>query len=118
MKIKLFALLAGLSIAGTGDAVAGSKSQPKKAAKEVQLSVTSDGFQPAEIKTKAGQPLRLVITRTTDRTCAKEVVIKDLGVSKPLPLNEPVAVEITPKKNGQLRYACSMDMIAGVIVVE
>ena len=118
MKNKLYALLAGLSIACTGAAVEGSKSQPKKAPNEVQITVTSEGFQPAEIKTKAGEPLRLVITRKTDRTCAKEVVIKDLGVNKPLPLNEAVAIEITPKKNGQLRYACSMDMIAGVIVVE
>jgi plastocyanin domain-containing protein len=106
MKNKLFALLAGLAITGTGVAVARSKSQPKKPAHEVQITVTSDGFQPAEIKTKAGEPLRLVITRKTDRTCAKEVVIKDLGVNKALPLNEAVAIEITPTKNGQLRYAC------------
>jgi len=118
MRNKLFALLAGLSIAGTGCAAEGAKAQPKTAAKEIQVTVTSDGFQPAEIKTKAGEPLRLVITRKTDRTCAKEVVIKDLGVNQALPLNEAVAIEITPKKSGQLRYACSMDMITGVIVVE
>ena len=117
MKNQLFALLAGLSIAGTGVALAAPKA-PKKPPREIQVTVTSEGFQPAEIKTKAGEPLRLVITRTTDRTCAKQVVIKDLGVNKPLPLNEAVAVEITPKENGQLRYACSMDMITGVIVVE
>lgn len=82
------------------------------------MTVTSSGFEPAEIKTKKGEPLRLVITRKTEKTCATEVVIKDLGVNKPLPLNEPVTVELTPKKDGELRYACGMDMIAGVIVVE
>lgn len=93
----------------------------KKAAtkpKVVQVSVTSNGFEPAEIKTKKGEPLRLIITRTTDKTCATEVVVKDLGINKKLPLNEAVTVDLTPKKNGELRYACSMDMIAGVIVVE
>ena len=89
-----------------------------KAPRQVDITVTSEGFQPAEIKTRAGEPLRLVITRKTDRTCAKEVVIKDLGINKPLPLDQPVTIDVTPKKAGQLRYACSMDMVAGAIIVE
>jgi plastocyanin domain-containing protein len=119
MKNKILALVAALAIAGLGTASAGPKAQPKKApVREVQVSVTSDGFDPAEIKAKAGEKLRLVITRKTDRTCAKEIVVKDLGISTVLPLNEAVSVEITPKKTGQLRYACSMDMISGVLSVE
>jgi plastocyanin domain-containing protein len=107
------ALSLGLGAAADANA---KKAAPKP--KEVQVTVTSNGFEPAEIKTKKGQPLRLVITRKTEKTCATEVVIKDLGVNKPLPLNEAVTVDLTPKKDGQLRYACGMDMIAGVIVVE
>jgi plastocyanin domain-containing protein len=121
MNNKLKALLAAASFAGigAGAAVATAKSaKTKPAVKQVEISVTSDGFQPTEIKTKAGEPLRLVVTRKTDRTCAKELVIKDLGIDKPLPLNEPVTIDLTPKKDGQLRYACSMDMLSGVIVVE
>ena len=84
----------------------------------VQLSVTDNGFEPQKVTARKGEPLRLVITRKTDRTCAKEVVIKDAGVSRKLPLNVPVEIDLTPARAGQLRYACSMDMVAGVLLVE
>jgi len=87
-------------------------------ARTVQLSVTDNGFEPQTVKAKKGQPLRLVVTRKTDHTCAKEVVIKDAGISKKLPLNQPVDIEFTPTKTGQLRYACGMDMISGVLLIE
>jgi len=83
-----------------------------------ELSVTSDGFVPAAIKAHAGHPVKLVVTRKTERTCATEIVIKDYGINKPLPLNVPVEVTFTPTKPGKVRYACAMDMIAGEIVVE
>jgi plastocyanin domain-containing protein len=84
----------------------------------IQMEVTSDGFVPAEVKVKAGEPVQLVITRKTDRTCATEIVIKDYGINQKLPLNQAVTVAFTPKKAGKVRYACGMDMIAGQLVVE
>lgn len=117
MKNRRFALRSILA-AGALLALSGCGSTEKKPDNQVEVSVTSEGFQPAEIEARAGQPLRLVITRKTDQTCAKEIVIKELGVEKALPLNQPVTVEITPRKTGQLRYACSMDMVAGVILVK
>ena len=84
----------------------------------VQLTVTDDGFVPQTVSVKKGQPLKLVVTRKTEHTCAKEVVIKEAGVSKKLPLGEPVEIAFTPAKAGKLRYACGMDMVSGVLVVE
>jgi plastocyanin domain-containing protein len=84
----------------------------------IQLEVTGDGFVPDEVKVKAGEPLQLVITRKTDRTCATEIVIKDYGIDQKLPLNQAVTVAFTPRKAGKVRYACGMDMIAGQLVVE
>jgi Uncharacterized protein conserved in bacteria len=84
----------------------------------IEMSVTAEGFVPAEVKVKAGKPLKLVVTRKVERTCATEIVIKDFGINKPLPLNQAVEVDFTPVKPGNIRYACPMDMIAGVIVVE
>ena len=51
-------------------------------------------------------------------TCAREIVIKDYGVNVKLPFETPVEVTITPKKTGEIYYACAMDMIKGVLVVE
>jgi plastocyanin domain-containing protein len=90
----------------------------QKAAKTIEMTVTDDGFVPARVKVKKDQPVRLVITRKTERTCATEIVIKDHGINQPLPLGKAVTVEFTPRKAGQLRYACAMNMIAGVLVVE
>jgi plastocyanin domain-containing protein len=102
------------------DASALAKSAAGRHAQEqvVPIEVTSAGFVPAQIKTKAMQPIKLVVTRTTDRTCVKKIVIKDFGIDKPLPLNQSVEIRLTPSKPGQVRYACGMNMVAGVITVE
>ena len=88
------------------------------AVQAIELQVTGEGFVPSQVKVKKGQKVRLVVTRKTERTCATEIVIKDQGINQKLPLDKPVTVEFTPLKSGQLRYACGMDMISGVIVVE
>jgi plastocyanin domain-containing protein len=84
----------------------------------IEMQVTGEGFVPSSIKVRKGQPVRLVVTRKTERTCATEIVIRDQGINQKLPLDKPVTVEFTPAKSGKLRYACGMDMISGVIVVE
>jgi plastocyanin len=110
--------------AQTGEAASASKKASQGSNKRevktqvVEMSVTSEGFVPARIKVKVGQPVKLVVTRKTERTCATEIVVKDYGVKVTLPLNKAVDVTFTPKKTGEVRYACAMDMIAGVLVVE
>jgi plastocyanin domain-containing protein len=89
----------------------------KNGVRTVEMQVTEDGFVPAKIKANKGEKLRLVITRKTDRTCAKEIVIKEAGINTPLPLEKKVTVDVTPKKSGELKYACGMDMITGIIFV-
>ena len=84
----------------------------------VAISVTDDGFTPANVKVKKGQPVSLVVTRMTDETCAKAIKLPDLGVQKDLPLNQPVTIAFTPTKSGDIKYSCAMDMMGGVITVE
>jgi plastocyanin domain-containing protein len=66
----------------------------------VPVTVTEDGFEPSKIKAKKGEKVRLVVTRKTNSTCAKEIVIKDQGINQPLPLDKAVTVEFTPSKSG------------------
>ena len=93
------------------------KSAKHATARTIDVGVTN-AFAPAEIHVKRGEKVKLVFTRTTDRTCATSVHIKDLGVNQELPLNKPITVAIEPKKAGKYRYTCSMDMIAGTLVVD
>ncbi len=113
MRILPAGLAAALAIGVSVPAVAADTGR------RVELTVTSKGFAPTPVKVKAGEPLTLVVTRTTDKTCAKEIVIPSEGLSVPLPLDRPVEVRFTPRKTGQLKYGCAMDqMVAGVLVVE
>lgn len=116
-KVKL-SMMVVLVVACASLALAKGKETAKGKEQVFTMEVTKEGFVPAEIKVKAGQPVKLVVTRKVERTCATDIVIKDFGISKPLPLNQPVDVTFTPSKPGKIRYACGMDMIAGVIVVE
>jgi plastocyanin domain-containing protein len=94
--------------------------EPDKApAGAIQMQVTEAGFVPNRVTVKKGQPVKLVITRKTDQTCAREIVIDEYKIHTKLPLGTPVTVAFTPTKSGELKYGCAMDkMIAGVLVVE
>jgi len=89
----------------------------KDGAQTVTVEVTSKGFEPDSLKLKAGVPAKVTFVRKTDQTCAKEVVIKEYGIERKLPLNEPVTVEFTPRK-GEFTFACGMNMIKGKLIVE
>ena len=97
---------------------AAPRSAKTQGAQVVAIEVTGKGFVPDRAAVKAGRPVTLVVTRKTERTCATEIVVKDYGVNQPLPLGQAVEVTFTPKKAGPVRYACGMDMIAGVLNVE
>ncbi len=99
----------------TGDAQQGS---PGAISNRVEIAVTADGFVSSQARVHVGQPVNLVVTRQVERTCATDIVIKDYGVNKPLPLGVPVAVTFTPTVPGPIRYACAMNMVAGELVAE
>ena len=86
--------------------------------RRVELFATERGFEPDRIDVRRAEPIRLVATRTTDKTCATAIVIKDLGIKRALPLNQPVVIDFTPTKTGELTYSCGMKMIGGVLLVQ
>lgn len=108
----------------TGGAVvaasAAAEAQPNVTnARTVAMTVTESGFEPSEVKVKKGEPVRLVITRKTDATCAKAITVDGTDIRRELPLNEPVEVTFTPAKAGDLRYGCGMNkMVGGVLKVQ
>jgi hypothetical protein len=86
-------------------------------ARTIELTLTKNGFEPARVKVTRGQPLKLVVTRTTDETCAKDIVVPDQNIEAELPLGKPVTLSFTPKQSGEIRYSCAMNMITGVLQV-
>jgi plastocyanin domain-containing protein len=121
MKKKTwFTLAAAYALLATSPALAeGTKLGAAGApARIIQVSVTSEGFVPAEIHVKKGEKVSLMVTRKTERTCATAIVIKDQGVNQKLPVDSPVTVAVSTDKKGKLHYACPHDMIAGNIFVD
>lgn len=87
------------------------------ASNEARVSVTENGFEPALVTVAKGRPATLVITRTTDATCATEAVFVESGLKYPLPLNQPVRIPIAAASAETLHYACGMDMYQGRVAI-
>jgi cobalt-zinc-cadmium efflux system membrane fusion protein len=83
-----------------------------------RVTVTDQGYEPSRVTLRVGVPARLIFLRTSDKTCGTEVTIPSLSITRALPLNQPVDVEFTPQKGGDLAFVCGMGMLKGTIVVQ
>lgn len=104
-----------------------SKTDPTKAGGTVtpsdrfDIKVTDKGFEPDDTVVPAGRPVTLVFERTTDQTCAKEVIVTladGSKIEKQLPLDTAVEITTTFRAAGKLGYACGMDMVKGTLTVQ
>jgi plastocyanin domain-containing protein len=88
---------------------------------EVRVVADEHGFTPGSIAVPKGAPgskVTVTFVRTTDKTCATEVVFPDLQIEKPLPLNVPVPVEVPGDAARTLAFQCGMGMFKGAVVVK
>ncbi|MEO8875848.1 MAG: cupredoxin domain-containing protein [Polyangiaceae bacterium] len=117
-RIALFALV-NFSVMATAMSMTGCKDSAADDTKSGPIAITADdkGFTPASVTLKKGAPAQLIFTRTTDATCATEVVFPDLKITKKLPLNTPTAVDIPTDAPRSLSFACGMGMFKGAVVV-
>ena len=84
----------------------------------IKVAVDATGYHPSEAKAKAGKPVRIEFTRTSDEGCGQKLVIPSEKIEKDLPLNQPVPVDVTMPASGKLAFTCGMDMYRGAIVAE
>lgn len=80
--------------------------------------VVHGGYQPADIRVRAGVPVRLLFERRETSSCSQEVVVPDLGITRFLPAGRTTAVEFVPPGPGTLEFTCGMGMLRGRITVE
>lgn len=91
---------------------------PHASIQTVKVVVGERGYDPATITVHAGTPVRITFVRTTDKTCGTEVVFPSLNLRRELPLNQPVTIDFTPAKTGELAFVCGMNMLEGRVVVQ
>lgn len=83
----------------------------------VAVKVDGDGFTPSSATFKKGEHAQLIFTRTSDKTCAKEVVFPELNLKKALPLNEAVAIDVPTADARTLTFQCGMGMYKSSVTV-
>jgi plastocyanin domain-containing protein len=109
---KTYAILALLVLAACE-----KKAPPGAAPGELRVVADEKGFHPSSIDLVKGGPGTLTFVRTTDDTCAKEVVFEEIGVKKALPLNVPVTLDVPTDKGRTIAFTCGMGMFASKVVV-
>jgi plastocyanin len=84
----------------------------------IKVTVSKNGYEPAEIKVEKGKPAKIAFTRTDAENCGGEVVFSKLNITKKLPVGETVLVEFTPQEAGEFGFACGMGMLKGKVLVQ
>jgi plastocyanin domain-containing protein len=117
------AALLGVACSKKADASGESAGSSILATMGGALTVTAGehGFAPTSLAIPKGGPgskATVTFVRTTDKTCATEVVFPELNLTKPLPLNEAVAVDVPSDAPRTLTFQCGMAMYKGALLVK
>jgi plastocyanin domain-containing protein len=101
-------------------AVGCAKSSAATSDPRADVTAGEHGFTPTSLNVPSGGPgshHTVTFIRTTDKTCATEVVFPDLKLEKKLPLNEVVGVDLPTDTAKTLTFQCGMAMYKGAVVV-
>jgi plastocyanin domain-containing protein len=112
-------LLAGTAAASCRARAGGVEASPVAGAgvQTARIVVGERGYEPPTVSLRAGVPARITFVRTSDKTCGTDVLFQSLDIKRPLPLNQPVDIEFTPAKAGEIVFECGMYMLRGTVVV-
>jgi plastocyanin domain-containing protein len=97
----------------TGSTLGGSD---KDSVQKITLSIKNANYYPQTISVKVNEPVRIYLDESVIG-CYRAFTINELGVSKYLEYPKDY-VEFTPTKKGTFRFACSMGMGTGTLIVE
>ena len=96
-----------------GSSVAELKGDVQQVTIEVQ-----GGYSPSVITVRQGIPLRLTFDRRESGECTSEVVFPEFRMRRSLPAFKATTIELVPERTGEFEFACGMNMVRGVLVVE
>ncbi len=127
--MKRFASVLALLIAATGcdkapepgaqaSATPAAKDSASSSARTIDVEVGDKGFEPNNVEVKKGENVTLRFKRTSEETCAKDVVFPELDIKKPLPLNKAVDIKVPTSKARTLSFQCGMGMFKSAVLVK
>jgi plastocyanin domain-containing protein len=118
--VPVASIVAAVVVFGACDKRSDASDQVPAAPGEMRVTANEHGFTPPSLtlpKGGAGSLATVTFVRTTDQTCATEVVFPDLDLKKSLPLNQPVPVQVPNDASRTLSFQCGMGMYKGALVV-
>lgn len=83
---------------------------------KVMLSYKNGNYYPNTVTVKANEPVRIYLDSSITG-CYRGFTLRDFGIAKYLATPEDY-IEFTPTKKGSYRFACSMGMGTGTLIVE
>jgi Cu+-exporting ATPase len=90
----------------------------KSGVRTIEIEASKDGYVPGRIPGKPGERLKLVFTRrASGGECMAQLKTPD-GKLVELAIDKPHEVEVTVPEDGEVKFACGMDMFTGVVVAE
>ena len=101
---------------GNGNVVSEGGQVLQGETQKVVISEKNLNYYPNEIRVKSGQPVSITLDSSVTG-CLRSFNIKELGVSK-YAKTPSETIDFTPTKKGTFRFACSMGMGYGNIIVE
>ena len=84
----------------------------------IRINVSSSGYEPSQIAVERGRTVKLLFYRTDGQNCASTVVFPQLNITRELPVNQAVVIELTPERAGEFTFTCGMGMYKGLLVVQ
>lgn len=86
-------------------------------AQEIEMRVTSWGFQPKVLKIKKNIPVKWIIKGDQITGCTEKIVVPELNIAKTLDSGDNI-IEFTASQPGEIPFSCWMGMVRGKFVVE
>jgi plastocyanin domain-containing protein len=103
------------SNSGTGNATQ-DDNQGSGNYQKVVIGIKNYNYYPNTITVKVNQPVRIYLDKSVVG-CYRSFNMRDFGISKYL-ATEKDYIEFTPTKTGSFKFACSMGMGTGTLVVK
>jgi len=89
--------------------------------RRISIAATRHGFVPNELHARAGEVVRLELTRTDSNTCIERVRVyldDRRQLERALPLGQTVAITLRVPHAGDVGIACAMQMFGATLRVD
>ncbi|MDP3966413.1 MAG: cupredoxin domain-containing protein [archaeon] len=83
---------------------------------KVTLGIKNGNYYPNTVTVEVNKPVRVYLDSSVTG-CFRSFTMRDFGIAKNLPTPNDY-VEFTPSKTGSFRFACSMGMGTGTLIVK